>query len=123
MSTTNPLTPPYLEPLKSRIAELEYELITIKRATRDTVPRFLYLDTVARLADAHRRIAHLEAHMTESGRYCTPPEAARMLGVHPQTVRTMIKDGRLTGVRSGDRKVWKVDMESVDRLAGQAQES
>jgi excisionase family DNA binding protein len=41
-------------------------------------------------------------------------DAARYLGVHPQTIRAMIRDGRLAAARVGDRiRVRRADLDAL----------
>jgi excisionase family DNA binding protein len=41
-------------------------------------------------------------------------DAARMLGLHPHTVRAMVEDGRLYSVRVGKR--WLIPIREIDRF-------
>ena len=52
----------------------------------------------------------MEAHVKDE--LLTTAAAARRLGVQPQTIRQMLKDGRLSGVRAGNRL--RVHSESVE---------
>lgn len=46
-------------------------------------------------------------------RYAKPAEAAEYLGVTVRTIRSMLRDGRLTGYRNGSRLV-RVDLNELD---------
>lgn len=44
--------------------------------------------------------------------YLTPEEAAELLKLHPETVRQMLREGRLPGAKFGD--VWRVRRADLD---------
>jgi excisionase family DNA binding protein len=47
--------------------------------------------------------------MTETDRYLTVPEVAKRLRLNPETIRRMLRDGRLRGFRpGGDSAGWRV---------------
>jgi excisionase family DNA binding protein len=52
---------------------------------------------------------------TEVAQYITVGEAARLLGVHRNTVRNRIKDGRIIAhkVLEGEREVYRIDADSL----------
>jgi excisionase family DNA binding protein len=50
-----------------------------------------------------------------SGEYLSVQQAADLLGVSPQTVRTCIKRGELPAVKIGD---WRISRAALDELAG-----
>jgi len=46
---------------------------------------------------------------TETDRYLTVPEVAEKLRLNPETVRRMLRDGRLSGFRLGaDAAGWRI---------------
>ncbi len=47
-------------------------------------------------------------------RVYSPAETARVLGLCATTVRMMLKDGRIRGVRFG--RLWKVSQAEIERL-------
>lgn len=53
---------------------------------------------------------------TEGAQYITVGEAAQLLGVHRNTVRNRIKDGRIKAhkVIEGEREVYRIDANSLD---------
>jgi excisionase family DNA binding protein len=49
--------------------------------------------------------------------YLTVEQAAAALQLTPETVRRMLRDGRLHGVRLGERRMgWRIPAENVARL-------
>ncbi len=44
-------------------------------------------------------------------RYLTPDEAAHVLRVHPGTIRRLLREGRLVGVRVG--RQWRIAEDSL----------
>jgi excisionase family DNA binding protein len=53
----------------------------------------------------------------ENEEYLTVGQVATRLKVDPETVRRMLRDGRLDGVRLGGRKAgWRISASSVTRL-------
>ena len=53
---------------------------------------------------------------TEGAQYITVGEAAKLLGVHRNTVRNRIKDGRIKAhkVIEGEREIYRIDANSLD---------
>ena len=49
--------------------------------------------------------------------YLTPPEIAKLFGVHPDTVRRLIDRGELPSVRFGDDGWRRVEKEAVINYA------
>lgn len=48
--------------------------------------------------------------------YLTVKDAAYRLGVHENTIRRAIKDGRLAAGRVGARGAWRIEADALDRL-------
>lgn len=46
----------------------------------------------------------------------SPPQVARMIGVHPNTVRRWIEEGALTGRRVRDRAQWRIYREDLEEF-------
>lgn len=53
--------------------------------------------------------------MADIRRLASPSEAARYAGVHTDTIRRYISQGRLTGYRMGKRLI-RVDLDQVDAM-------
>lgn len=51
-------------------------------------------------------------------RYLTTQEAARILRVHENSIRKWLKEGRLPGVRLGNR--WRISLPAIDRMMEEA---
>jgi excisionase family DNA binding protein len=53
---------------------------------------------------------------TEGAQYITVGEAAQLLGVHRNTVRNRIKDGRIKAhkVLEGEREIYRIDAKSLE---------
>lgn len=60
------------------------------------------------IAELRRRLAVLEAGQEE---YISTTEAAEALGVHPNTIKNMIDDGRLPAAKIG--RNWKIARSEV----------
>jgi excisionase family DNA binding protein len=71
-----------------------------------------FIDAVA------RRVAEILAEdgSRASGEYLTVREAAGRLGVHENTIRGAIKDGRLAAGRVGTRGAWRIEADALHRL-------
>ena len=55
--------------------------------------------------------------MSEAEELLTVPEVAQRLRVHPETVRTYLRTGKLRGVRfGGKRSGWRIRASDVDML-------
>jgi excisionase family DNA binding protein len=55
-------------------------------------------------------------HISRGGRrYAKVAEAADYMHLNPYTVRAMLRDGRLTPYKLGNR-IWRVDLNEVDKL-------
>lgn len=54
--------------------------------------------------------------------WTTTSEAARMMGVHEETVRKMLRTGRLRGARLGLLKQhrWRVFIDSIEQYTGKS---
>ena len=67
-----------------------------------------------------RRAAEIltEADPPRGQSYLTVNEAASRLGVHRNTIRRAIKDGRLAAGRVGTRGAWRIETNALDRLIG-----
>jgi excisionase family DNA binding protein len=51
---------------------------------------------------------------TETDRYLTVPEVAERLRLNPETIRRMLRDGRLSGFRLGaDSAGWRVSQQDL----------
>lgn len=53
--------------------------------------------------------------LTAAADYIGVPEVAKVLGIHPHTVRSLIKSGRLPALRTGQR--FRVRRSDIDALA------
>jgi excisionase family DNA binding protein len=72
-----------------------------------------FVDAVA------RRLADLRAHdrpAVTGGRYLTVKDAAQRLGVHENTVRRAINDGRLAAAHVGKRGAWRIEPNALDQF-------
>jgi len=55
--------------------------------------------------------------MTEEQNFYSVPEFAKKLGVHPQTVRKAVKNGRINGFRVGDgQSRFRIPASEIQRL-------
>jgi excisionase family DNA binding protein len=65
-----------------------------------------------------RRVAEIlaEDDSRAPGEYLAVKEAADRLGVHENTIRRAIKDGRLDAVKVGQRGAWRIEASALDRL-------
>lgn len=59
---------------------------------------------------------HVQRFMLPSGEHITPKEAAKMLGCSTQTIRNLIDDGTLQGVREprGKRSAYFIELAAID---------
>ncbi len=62
------------------------------------------------IATAQRTAPHRE--------FVSVSSTARLIDAHPQTIRNMLKDGRLASVRIGD--MIRIPMSEIERLKGEA---
>jgi excisionase family DNA binding protein len=74
--------------------------------------------TAAFIEAVARRVAEILAEdgSRASGEYLTVREAAGRLGVHENTIRGAIKEGRLDAGKVGRRGAWRIEASALDRL-------
>jgi excisionase family DNA binding protein len=68
-----------------------------------------------------RRVYGILVRMSENGDTATVPEAAKLLDLHPESVRRLIRSGHLYAERStsGKRSAFAIDRAQLERFAEQ----
>lgn len=73
----------------------------------------LIVSMQAEIARLGQRVAMLEGASPD---LLSTDEAAALLGLHPNTVKAMIRDGRLPATKPGAGRNWKIARADVLRL-------
>lgn len=80
--------------------------------TLEELPRII-ASMQAEIAELRRRVDLLEGQVPD---LVSTEEAAEMLGLHPNTVKAMIRDGRLPATKPGAGRNWKIARAEVLRI-------
>ena len=52
--------------------------------------------------------------MQDKTKYLTVSDVADLLSIHPNTVRTKLKDGELKGIKLGDKAGWRIEQADLN---------